>query len=216
MYILYTGQFEKGTKEQQEAFVQLFGAEDTQYLFDFYFHWYNIAHEYGHCLCSYHRSGTSGFKQELLVNRFAVNIWKYAGYEKQLKCLQEMLDKILRKIKNPVPDCMSFTGYYEQIWGTEQIMEVPIYGYFQFRSVQMALKGSEKLEDIFQEMGVQIKIPPAAPSYREYAISSKTAKQALNHLQQLLHDFGIEQPEAAVRLVDNPSVHCVKFICFPG
>ena len=216
MYIIYTGQFEKGTKQQQEAFFQLFGAENAQYLFDFYFHWYNIAHEYGHCLCDYYQSDTTGLKQELLVNRFAVSIWRYAGYEKQLQGLQEMLDEILQKIKNPVPDHMSFADYYEQIWGTEQLMEVSTYGYLQFKSVQTALEGSEKLEDILQEMGIQIKIRPAALSYKDCAISPKTAKEALSSLQQLLHDWGIEQPAAAVKMVDDPTFHCAKPAHFPG
>lgn len=36
-------------------------------------------------------------------------------------------------MQNPVPKQMSFTDFYEQIWGTEQIMEVPLYGYLQFK-----------------------------------------------------------------------------------
>ena len=77
-FIITTGQFEKGSEEQQAAFIQLFGAEDVQAKFDFYFHWYNIVHEYGHCLCCYYESETVGLKQELLVNDFAAGIWKYA------------------------------------------------------------------------------------------------------------------------------------------
>ena len=129
-YIIYSGQFEKGTQEQQVAFRELFGAQNTQYKFDFYFHWYNIIHEYGHCLCSYYNSDITGLKQELLVNRFAVSIWKYAGYEQELKELYEIINEALRKIKVPVPNDMSFTEYYENIWGTDALMEMPIYGYF--------------------------------------------------------------------------------------
>lgn len=73
-YIIYSGQFEKGTQEQQALFCQLFGSQNTQYKFDFYFHWYNIIHEYGHCLCSYYDSDIIGMKQEFLVNKFAVSI----------------------------------------------------------------------------------------------------------------------------------------------
>ena len=45
-------------------------------------------------------------------------------------------------MQTPVPEYMSFTDFYEQIWGTEQMMEVPVYGYLQFKSVQDALKGT--------------------------------------------------------------------------
>ncbi len=66
MYTIQTGKFEKGTKEQQSAFINLFGSENIQYKFDFYFHWYNIVHEYGHCLCSHSNSDIIGLKQEFL------------------------------------------------------------------------------------------------------------------------------------------------------
>lgn len=210
-YTIKTGQFEKGTQEQQAAFIQLFGAENVQYKFDFYFHWYNIVHEYGHCLCSHHDSNIIGLKQEFLVNRFAVGIWKYAGYEKELKSLQKMLSEILQNIKNPVPHNMSFTDYYEQIWGTDQIMEVPIYGYFQFKSVQMALEDESELTNVLNEMGIYKKINNGIFSYKEYVISAETAKEVLNDLQYLLHHLGIEQPVVNIELVDDPSIHCVQY-----
>ena len=211
-YTINTGQFEKGTQEQQAAFTQLFGSENIQYKFDFYFHWYNIVHEYGHCLCSYHKSNIIGLKQELLVNRFAVSIWQYAGYEKELESLQKMISEILQRIKNPVPDHMSFTDYYEQIWETDEIMKVPIYGYFQFMSVQMALEKIEDLSTVLGEMGIHKEISNRFPSHKKYAISAQTAKEVLHDIRHLLDYLGIEQPMVEVELVDDPSIHCVNYV----
>lgn len=211
-YTIYTGQFEKGTQEQQAAFIQLFGSENTQYKFDLYFHWYNIVHEYGHCLCSYHGSDIIGLKQEFLVNRFAVSMWQYAGYEKELENLYNMLSEILQRIENPVPDHMSFADYYEQIWETDEIMEVPIYGYFQFKSVQMALESREDLSTVLGEMGIHKEINDRLPSHKEYSISAQTAKEALHDIRQLLDSLGIEQPMTDIELVDDPSIHCAKYI----
>ena len=210
-YTINTGQFEKGTQEQQAAFIQLFGSENTQYKFDLYFHWYNIIHEYGHCLCSYHESSIIGLKQEFLVNRFAVSIWKYAGYEKELNNLQKMLSEILQRIENPVPDNMSFTDYYEQIWETDEIMKVPIYGYFQFKSVQMALEHREDLAFVFEEMGIHKEINNRFLSHKEYSISAHTAKEALHDIRQLLDGLGIEQPMVDIKLVDDPLIQCVSY-----
>lgn len=210
-YSIKTGQFEKGTPEQQAAFIQLFGAENIQHKFDLYFHWYNIVHEYGHCLCSYHDSSIIGLKQELLVNRFAVGIWRYAGYEKELNSLHKMLTEILQNIKNPVPDNMSFTDFYEQIWDTDQITEVPIYGYFQFKSVQMALEDGIEMATVFKEMGIHKEINNSTFSYKEYFISSETAKEVLNNLRHLLSSMGIEQPVVEIELVDDPTIQCVKY-----
>ena len=211
-YIINTGQFEKGTQEQQAAFIQLFGSENTQYKFDLYFHWYNIIHEYGHCLCSYYESNIIGLKQEFLVNRFAVGIWQYAGYEKELKNLQKMMSEILQRIENPVPDNMSFTDYYEQIWETDEIMKVPIYGYFQFKSVQMALENREDLASVLGEMGIHKEINNGFLLHKKYSISSQTAKEALHDIRKLLDSLGIEQPMADVELVDDPLIQCANYI----
>lgn len=210
--IIYSGQFEKGTQEQQAAFTQLFGVENIQYKFDFYFHWYNIIHEYGHCLCTHHDSDIIGLKQELLVNRFAVSIWQYAGYEDELRSLQKMMNEVLQRIKNPVPDNMSFTDYYEQIWETDEIMKVEIYGYFQFKSVQMALENRENLETVLEEMGIHKEISNRCLPYKKYSISAYTAKEALHDIRHLLDSLGIEQPLVDFELVDDPSVQCANWI----
>lgn len=211
-YKIYSGQYEKGTKEQQAAFIQLFGFENIQYKFDFYFHWYNIIHEYGHCLCMHYDSDITGLRQELLVNRFAVSIWQYAGYKRELKSIRKMVSEILQRIKNPVPKNMSFIDYYEQIWKTDEIMKVSIYGYFQFKSVQMALENRGDLETVLVEMGVHKRMNHRNPAYKEYSISAYTAKEVLLDIRYLLDSLGIEQPLADVELVDNPSFQCAKYI----
>lgn len=209
-YIIYSGQFEKGTQEQQKSFIQLFGSESIQYKFDFYFHWYNIIHEYGHCLCMHYNSDTVGLEQEFLVNRFAVSIWQKAGYVRELDRLQKMMNENLHRMKNPVPNSMSFTDYYRKIWETDEIMEVPIYGYFQFKSVQMALEKREELETVLEEMGIRKKICDRHISYKKYSISAYTAKEVLCDIRHMLDILGIEQPLADVELVDDPSVHCAR------
>lgn len=209
-YIIYSGQFEKGTQEQQAVFSQLLGSQNAQYKFDLYFHWYNIIHEYGHCLCGYYNSDIIGLKQEFLVNRFAVSIWQYAGYEQELDELQKMINEILQRMKTPVPDHMSFTEYYEQIWGTEELMQVPIYGYFQFKSVQMALENRENLEAVLSEMGIRKEISNQSLPQKKYQISADTAKEVLHDIRYLLDGLGIEQPLVDVELVDDPSIQCVK------
>ncbi len=210
-YTIYTGQFEKGTPEQQAVFVRLFGVADTQCRFDFYFHWYNILHEYGHCLCSHCDSAVLGLEQEMLVNHFAVGLWAYAGYEKELQLLRTMLDGILARLPDPVPTELSFMAYYRQIWGTERLMEVPVYGYLQFQSVRLALEKRERLEDTLREMGIRIRLAGCPVPRRDYAISAAAAKEVLKDARRLLDRLGVGQPAAEVMLVDDPSVHCVKY-----
>lgn len=208
VYTIKTGRFETGTEEQQKLFMELFGKEKVQYQFDFYFHWYNIVHEYGHCLCDYYNSDVVGLKQELLVNRFAVSFWSYAGYHKELQDLAEMVHGILQKMKSPVPDGLSFIRYYEQIWGTDKIMEVPIYGYFQFKSVLMALEDRKGLADVLEEMGIEGSLDGNVYPYRKYPISVETAQAVLEHLQLFLDGIGMKRPKVNLELVDEPFVQC--------
>ena len=210
-YIIYSGQFEKGTQEQQAVFSQLLGSQDAQYKFDLYFHWYNIIHEYGHCLCEHYNSDIIGLKQEFLVNRFAVSIWQFAGYGQELNELQKMINETLQRMKNPVPDHMSFAEYYEQIWETEELMQVPIYGYFQFKSVQMALENREDLESVLTGMGMHKKIGSQSLTNKKYQISADTAKEVLHDIQDLLYSLGIEQPLVNIELVDDPSIQCANY-----
>ena len=211
-YIIYSGQFEKGTQEQQAVFSQLLGTQNTQYKFDFYFHWYNIIHEYGHGLCMHYDSDIINLKQEFLVNRFAVSIWRYAGYEQELKELEKMINETLQRIKDPVPNHMSFTEYYEQIWGTDELMQVPIYGYLQFKSVQMAIENKEDLSSVLMEMGIRKEIGSQNLAYKKYPISADTAKEALNDIRNLLDRLGIEQPLVNLEFVDDPSIQRIDCV----
>lgn len=53
-----------------------------------------------------------------------------------------------------VPENMSFEEYFEQIWGTETLNNVMLYGYFQLNSVLLALDMEETLADILSEGGM--------------------------------------------------------------
>ncbi len=211
-YTIQTGCFEKGTQEQKEAVIRLFGSGDVQYHFDFFFHWYNIAHEYGHCLCSHYGSKILGLQQEFLVNDFAVAVWGYGGFRKELEQLQSLTADILRRIENPVPTHMSFHDYYGQIWQTEQIMDVSTYGYFQFKSVQKALENRPPLSDILPKMGIFQEVKGSLFSVEKYPVSAASSKNVLQSLRQLLCSLEIEQPDVELELVEDPSVHCVRFV----
>ena len=182
------------------------------YKFDFYFHWYNIIHEYGHCLCIHYDSDIIDLKQEFLVNRFAVSIWRFAGYGQELKELEKMINETLQRIKDPVPNHMSFTEYYEQIWGTDELMQVPIYGYLQFKSVQMALENKEDLSNVLMEMGIHKEIGSQSLAYKKYPISADTAKEALNDIRNLIDRLGIEQPLVNLEFVDDPSIQRIDCV----
>ena len=78
LYKIISGRYETGTREQQQAFAQLFGNENIQSRFDLYFHWYSVIHELGHCLVDFCEISMDPVQEELYVNSFAVAYWKTA------------------------------------------------------------------------------------------------------------------------------------------
>ena len=71
-YVIMSGKFESGNEEQQQGYTMLFGAENIQYFFDLYFHWYNLVHEMGHCIVEKQGAKFSKVDEEMYVNSLAV------------------------------------------------------------------------------------------------------------------------------------------------
>lgn len=209
-YKIITGQFEKGTPEQQEAYSTLFGDENIQFKFDFYFHWYNIAHEYGHCILDFNGKSIGGVKEEILANKYAVSYWKQAGFSNELAKLKEMLEKAIESIPNPVPESKTFVEWYTEIWGTPQLMTVPVYGYFQFKSVLIAMEEAENLSSWFAEAGIAGFTQSGDYISAKHSITSISASKYLNDMQKNLSHSGINIPNVEIELTDNPMIHCSK------
>lgn len=206
---IITGQFEKGSTEQKDAFIQLFGSENTQEKFDLYFHWYNIAHEYGHCLLDYYGKGIGKVQEELLVNRFAVAYWKYAGYSDELEELKSLLEDVLKSFPNPVPEGKSLVDWYTEIWGSDLLVSVPVYGYLQFKGVLLAMDEDESLKEWLDGVGINTgSSDHIARTY--YPLQAESAIHYLEDLQNNLKGLGLKIPSAEVELIDNPSTHCAQ------
>lgn len=209
-YKIITGRLEKGSPKQKSIYAQLFGAEDIQQKFDFYFHWYNIAHEYGHCILDFNNKGIGGAKEEIIVNKYAVCYWRQAGFDKELIELRDMLENALTALPNPVPEGKTFTEWYTDIWGSPQLMTVPIYGYFQFKSVLIAMEDAEDLQQWFAETEIEGLFRPDSCVTAKYPIESNSASKYLDDMQRYLKKSGVKTPFAEIELTDNPMTHCSK------
>ena len=207
-YKITTGCMERGTDGQKGPFLMMLG-DNAQYKFDLYFHWYNVVHEYGHCLLDFNGNEVVGLAQEMLVNKFAVSYWKTRGFDDRLTELRAMLEETLKAFPCPVPEGETFIGWYEKIWGTEQLMSVPIYGYFQFKSVLVALDEATCLADWLTETGFcGFSLPESSESLRpEYAVEASSAEKVLADLMAFLKAAAINRPEVCLELADDPGQH---------
>ena len=155
-YKIISGRYESGTEEQQAGYAQLFGG-DVQHRFDLYFHWYNLIHEVGHCLVEQYGKQMPQVKEEMFVNEFAVAYYRYAGESERLGELQGILQGIIDQMPSPVPEGETFLSFYERIWGTEELMQVLTYGYFQLNSVLEAMKPNRGLAAVAAELGATLR-----------------------------------------------------------
>ena len=183
--------------------------DNSQYKFDLYFNWYNIVHEYGHCLLDFNNNRTVGLAQEMLVNKFAVSYWKSRLFDDKLAELRTMLETTLKAFPCPIPEGETFIGWYEKIWGTEQLMNVTVYGYFQFKSVLIALDEATDLAKWFTDEGItDFSLPESKKSERpEYTVEAASAQKILTDLMEYLKAAGVNYPEVCIELVDDPSQH---------
>ncbi|SDA57972.1 hypothetical protein SAMN02910275_01365 [Butyrivibrio sp. INlla18] len=209
-YVIQSGKYETGTKEQQESFKQILGADVLQ-KFDLYFHWYNIIHELGHCFAGESNiKQDSNIEQEMFVNEFAVGYYLYVGETQKLDELKLMVETILEKIPSPMPEGEAFLDFYKRIWNTDAIMQVMIYGYFQFRSVLEALNKQRNFKDIASELGYQIHSANIVKC--EGALSSENAEKFLNVALENMKNMEMDIPSVSLKLMDDPTIQCVQAI----
>ena len=207
-YKILSGKYETGNEEQQMGYKMLFGEENIQRKFDLYFHWYNLVHEMGHCLVEKYGLKLSPVEEEMYVNELAVGYYRYVGESDRLAELKSILKAVIDQMPSPVPEGESFTSFFESIWGTDALMNVMTYGYFQLNSVLEAMKTGRKFADVISELGVAISQADVKECKEE--ITSNNAEKFLSAAIENIKACGLEVPEISLELVDNPMVQCAE------
>ena len=207
-YKILSGKFETGNEEQQMGYKMLFGEVSIQYKFDLYFHWYNLVHEMGHCLVEKYGLKLSPVQEEMYVNELTVGYYRYVGESDRLAELKSILKAVIDQMPSPVPEGESFTSFFESIWGTDALMNVMTYGYFQLNSVLEAMKTGRKFADVISELGVAISQADVKECKEE--ITSNNAEKFLSAAIENIKACGLEVPEIRLELVENPMIQCAE------
>lgn len=207
-YKILSGKYETGNEEQQMGYKMLFGEVSIQYKFDLYFHWYNLVHEMGHCLVEKYGLKLSPVEEEMYVNELAVGYYRYVGESDRLAELKSILKAVIDQMPSPVPEGESFTSFFESIWGTDALMNVMTYGYFQLNSVLEAMKTGRKFADVISELGVAISQADVKECKEE--ITSNNAEKFLSAAIENIKACGLEVPEIRLELVENPMIQCAE------
>ena len=207
-YKILSGKFESGNEEEQLGYTQLLGEDNIQYKFDLYFHWYNLVHETGHCLVERYGVKMSPVQEEMFVNEFAVAYYRHIGETKRLEELKSILVNTIDSMPSPVPENEDFISYFESIWGTEALMNVMTYGYFQLNSVIEAIKQEKDFSTVIAVLGADLK--QAEIIKNDADITSSNAVIFLKSAIENLKAWGLDVPEIKLELVDNPMIQCAQ------
>ncbi len=208
-YKIISGRYELGTPEQQAGYKMLFEENNIQYKFDLYFHWYNILHELGHCVVDAQKLQMSKVQEEMFANEFAVAYWNYVGQETKIRELANILKELITNMPSPVPNDMSFIEYYENIWGTEALNNVMVYGYFQMNSVLEAIKHNKDFRTVLQAVNIEMNNDITMDTY-EAAVCAENAYIVLDNAVTNINRLKIIPIKVSLELVDNPMIQSAR------
>lgn len=206
-YEIISGRYETGTPLQQQAFRELFGTEDTRAKFELYFHWYNILHEFAHCLSAMRKVWRQPVEEEQYANDFAVQYWRLADGADRLKDFRRLIDTTYTRLPQILPDGVDFQTYFSDIWSSERMGTVEVYGYFQICCVRRAFDRQARFGDLLGQIGIQTAREPAL---EWYTIENISAPEVLTLAQRNLRSLGVDGLEICLRLVDDPETQCCR------
>ena len=92
------------------------------------------------------------------------------------------------------------------MWGTEELLSFNNYGWFQFSSVQAAIKEAANLEQILNVM-CSAKVSPQKGETLQYEICDQTSPQVLADAVRIMKDWGVLLPESK-EIVFGDDVNC--------
>lgn len=118
---------------QKKFFAEMAGSEDEgKEVFGLFFNGFYLAHELGHSFSSIAgKKFENAYDSEYDANKIAVLYWIASGEKDNLKKCYNYAQKMLKTLKNPVPENEDYKKYITDNYG--QLVSDPYkYGYIQF------------------------------------------------------------------------------------
>lgn len=118
---------------QKKFFTEVAGGENEgKEVFGLFFNGFYLAHELGHSFfANADKKFDNSYDSEYEANLFAILYWKTAGEGSNLKRCYEYAQKMLKTLKNPVPENENYKKYITENYG--KLASNPYkYGYIQF------------------------------------------------------------------------------------
>jgi len=206
---IVTGQYQSADSNAQLMIRNLFG-RNAEYRYEIYFHWYNLIHELGHAIMMFNNPARPHpAEEEQLVNDFAVAYWRHYGETDKLRDLEDAVTDTLSKF--PALTDGDYLEYTKNHWGEDILRTFEGYGWFQFSSVQKALRRDLKLDQALCMLSPFPLIPQEKRILR-YAVDGSMAQNVVAEAIHILRSWGISLPQQIpVSLCGD--VNCHMFCC---
>ena len=205
---IVTGKYETGSQEIKNEIMRILGSENTSYMYNIYFHWYNVMHEVGHAICTYKITDEKVFyeqdfvKQEIIVNDFAVAYWSHYGEKEKLEKLKVIMSKAFENIINPAPN-MNYIDYAVSNWNNPDFWTFNNYGFFQFSCVRNSLSNPKCLKEILTCMSGK-SITPQPKQLLEYTVDTGMSAKIVQDAVKIINKWGIDLPPLSHVYSDDP------------
>ena len=202
-YLIVSGKYEKGNEEQKLGFIQLWGDEDIQGIFDLYFHWFNLIHELGHALLRFQGIEMNSVEEEVFVNCFAVQYWKSVDKTGRIDEINKISSKVVSRLSSVLPADVDFYSFYNALWETEDMFKTMVYGPFQMLCTQKAFGSTKSLETLLGEIGYQ-GLNFEALRLQEVDLAITEPTQIIEGCLENLKSIGCKTPVIGFEYSDNP------------
>ena len=209
---ILTGKYNPDDLEQRKVINHLFGG-NAKYLYEIYFHWYNIMHELGHAVVDFnHSSEIHPAQEEQLVNDFAFAYWQHYGETEKIRVLCDSLNCLLNNLTDPTNGNMSYIDYGTKVWGEDELYTPNNYGWFQFSCVKNAISNNKTLEQVLIDIGVS-NIQLQEKSIFSYCVDENMPLKIIEDATAILSYWGVLLPEMIeIDMSDDPMNQMCRII----
>lgn len=207
------------TVEDRTQFTEFMGgnAQQGKALYEMYFYWYNVPHEIAHVLRTMYSPANGKvqdriWEEETAVNQIAVAFWRAKGQNTRLFQLENLIEKALVNIPDPVPANEDRIYYLNRHY--KDLTDSVSYAHYQFNMVRYAIEHpldfSHALRMLVSPKASDGTTIPLSP---DFPLNEDMPHRTVEDMRRTLYAYGLEIPDVQVVCMYSPAL---QFIVWDG
>lgn len=232
-FLITTARYGAGSESDNQNVITALGAENTEENFNLYFQWYNVVHELGHGMITFHGernlvtvedNANNEFNivkfleensenvvwdvyEEQLVNDFALAYWMYMGEDEKIQQLETVVNHALEHIDSDAKEGQNYISFAIENWNKSSFNTFNNYGWFQYSCVKNSLENRKTLDVVLREMGITDFDLSKLEKKHYGEINEETSKQIVQDVVINFKQAGLEFPKTYQKFSNNPNTN---------